>query len=483
MNINDPLRVGAEGVKHDYVPKLNGGQRKHPDTKRYYPLNKKGEVDEWAAIANSQISAANHQAQAAKLQKRNVQDSYMAELRALNEQKYQEQQKEYSLKVDEREIADSNAKTMADQQNELNKQDKSFRKAMGKAYIREMADRQRKRIEDKLKSINEDHANLPDLEKVEAEERLKQKMAQMQLKNDQENLIKQRSLMKANLREQENKAYKEMIQKNAEKEVQNEKEYKNIFSLYENKHKSRVQHHENYLKTHGTSRKPNWEGNCSITELIQQRKDDNGKFDEKKNFDFVKEQIERKQKQRARDGEYLRKSVERRFQQEEFNQKLEKLEKEQAIENQSMYKDLLNKQIKLMEGKNYGTMTQVEKRMNRSDLHGYKHGDHNVNCLIPGINHSHNVGSKALYKKKRNFSQKPEGSLTDRSHAASSNGELPPLSKPISRNTFSNHKRNSYSLNPRPNHHNPITNPLNQYNPYLSDAKMKVVNDHKPFLR
>jgi len=139
------------------------------------------------------------------------------------------------------------------------------------------------------------------------------------------------------------------------------KNISNIFSLYENKHKSRVQHHENYLKTHGTSRKPNWEGNCSITELIQQRKDDNGKFDEKKNFDFVKEQIERKQKQRARDGEYLRKSVERRFQQEEFNQKLEKLEKEQAIENQSMYKDLLNKQIKLMEGKNYGTMTQVEK--------------------------------------------------------------------------------------------------------------------------
>lgn len=75
----------------------------------------------------------------------------------------------------------------------------------------------------------------------------------------------------------------------------------------------------------------------------------------------------------------MRKSVERRFQDEEFNQRLEKLEKDEQKKNQNMYKDLLNKQMGINQGKNFGTMTHVEKRMNRSDLQGFKHGERNIN--------------------------------------------------------------------------------------------------------
>ena len=49
MELNDPLRVAAQGVKSDYNPKL---QNRPPEkSQRYYPINQRnGEVDEWAAL-------------------------------------------------------------------------------------------------------------------------------------------------------------------------------------------------------------------------------------------------------------------------------------------------------------------------------------------------------------------------------------------------------------------------------------------------
>jgi len=58
MNINDPLRVSSEGIKHDYTAKLNGSLNKHTN-KRYYPLDYKGVVNEWAAIVDSQAKDAD----------------------------------------------------------------------------------------------------------------------------------------------------------------------------------------------------------------------------------------------------------------------------------------------------------------------------------------------------------------------------------------------------------------------------------------
>lgn len=41
--------------------------------------------------------------------------------------------------------------------------------------------------------------------------------------------------------------------------------------------------------------------------------------------------------------------------------KLDKLEREEHHKSQMMYKDLLNKQIAIKNGRNLGTMTEVEK--------------------------------------------------------------------------------------------------------------------------
>lgn len=121
--------------------------------------------------------------------------------------------------------------------------------------------------------------------------------------------------------------------------------------------------------------------------------------------------------------------------------------------------------------------------MNRSDLQGYKEGSKNITCLIPGINHSQNVGSKSYKRNLRYPCAEFDTSLTDRSHITPSLSKLPPLNNSMKANSFSTHKRNSYSLNSRSRDHNPITNPLNMYNPNASQAKLRILTDLKPFPR
>ena len=42
---------------------------------------------------------------------------------------------------------------------------------------------------------------------------------------------------------------------------------------------------------------------------------------------------------------------------------------------------------------NYGTMTQEEKRINKSNLHNYKANDHQIIAMIPGIYNIPSVGT------------------------------------------------------------------------------------------
>lgn len=215
MNLNDPLRTRAEGIKNEYPKRLNGKLGSDGHNKKYYPTNNQGVVDEWAAVVNSQVTAANHQANEEKFKKNKAQNDYRAELTTMTEFKNQERQRDYILKATEKEIADNYAKQNEDQQLKLNKEDKNFRKAMGAEYIKEMANKRRKKIADKLKNIKEENATLPNYEKLEAEEHHKNRMAKIQLRDDQETVLRQRKairLRQDNLQQQEDLEYKKSIE-------------------------------------------------------------------------------------------------------------------------------------------------------------------------------------------------------------------------------------------------------------------------------
>lgn len=114
----------------------------------------------------------------------------------------------------------------------------------------------------------------------------------------------------------------------------------------------------------------------------------------KNNYDIVRQQLERKQFERQKDAEFLRKSIEQRFQEDDFNRKIDKLQREETKKTQQQYQEMLNKQIEIKRKMNLGTMTHMEKKLNKSDLHGYKMEDRHVHSLIPGINHFDSIGSK-----------------------------------------------------------------------------------------
>ena len=59
-----------------------------------------------------------------------------------------------------------------------------------------------------------------------------------------------------------------------------------------------------------------------------------------------------------------------------------------------LYRNTLNYQMELK--KNHpklGTMTGHEKRMNKADLHEYKHDGHKIHHLVPGLSNIQSVGS------------------------------------------------------------------------------------------
>ena len=73
----------------------------------------------------------------------------------------------------------------------------------------------------------------------------------------------------------------------------------------------------------------------------------------------------------------------------------------QAMQNRDMYKETLLGQMKIneMAKKNFGKMSMVEKRMNRTDLRAFKNKEKTtVNSMVPGINNVDGVGSKPLMR-------------------------------------------------------------------------------------
>ena len=53
--------------------------------------------------------------------------------------------------------------------------------------------------------------------------------------------------------------------------------------------------------------------------MMHKRYNDNYQKETKKNYDIVKQQLERKQHEREKNAEYFRKSIELRFQEDEYN--------------------------------------------------------------------------------------------------------------------------------------------------------------------
>ncbi len=173
-----------------------------------------------------------------------------------------------------------------------------------------------------------------------------------------------------------------------------------------------------------------------------------------------------------------------------------------------MYRNTLNYQVELR--KNHpklGTMTGHEKKMNKADLRSFRHDDHKVHSMVPGLSNIQSVGSLPTKRigqvvsperpvpspdiKKTNQFKTRNRSMEPNSKSVAS---LPQISQPSPRpmtNLYS-----AYMSQSRPtimtrkeeaaltfergvdrSQHNPLTNPLNdnEGNPYIRRQKKLIL--------
>lgn len=275
---------------------------------------------------------------------------------------------------------------------------------MGQTYIQEMANHKRQMLEDKLRSINEDNIKLKQIQQEGEEERYRQTLSRVQLKRDQESVLKakeEQRLLNESAKDHEKTEFNRMVQQNIQNEINKEVEYKGYFKEYENKHKNRVKQHENYLRNNFNRRygesdlyeNKYIQEKQAIGDIIAKNTMEKQNDMTKKNFDIVKQQLEKKQMDRAKEAEMQRKAIEQRFKDDEYNRQLEKLEKEENTKSKMMYSDFLKKQVNMKKSQNYAAMTDTELKINRSDVPNLSH-HRSVQSLIPGINHVDSIGSK-----------------------------------------------------------------------------------------
>jgi hypothetical protein len=371
MDINDPLRVSAQGVKSDYSHKIekyynhnngaNGGftLKKH---KRYYPSDQKGQIDEWKAIVDTQVEDARIKKNKEDKQKKNSQNTYYEELGYLHNVKEENRNFNEYQKEEERAEIDQTMQLLNSKQRELNNEDKKFKQAMGHSYIKEMANHRKQQQEQKLRSINEDNIKLKDIEKMTQKELLDHKMQKLKLKYEKESDLKLKQDLRKeemNQREREKYEYNQMILDNTKREQIQEQEYRKKFKFHDIE--NRMKNYEEFMKNNSSNRTVNWKDDDALRDKIVRRTMAKHQNETMKNFEIVKMQLERKQQERAKDAELQRKAIEQRFKDDEFNKKLDRLEKEENKKNQILYQDMLSKQIQLKTGNNLGTMTHSEK--------------------------------------------------------------------------------------------------------------------------
>lgn len=165
-----------------------------------------------------------------------------------------------------------------------------------------------------------------------------------------------------------------------------------------------------------------------------------------------------------------------------MNKKITLLEKQENRKNKQMYYNSLNQQLHLKSSNNTGSFSYRDTRSNSELPDINQH--HRSHMIMPGLDHINSVGSKPLCRRGVSISPVKENLKID----YSLNEKLNTLRKSESRSSLRNSGTRNDELKKRYNSmnrnkteliqsHNPITNPLNMYNPYSKNARMQVVNE------
>lgn len=79
-NLIDPLKLGSYGVKRPLEEKQERIKELEANHKRYYPVDNRGNLDEWAAVIKNQEEQYKNEMERKRIEKRQNQKQYYAEL-------------------------------------------------------------------------------------------------------------------------------------------------------------------------------------------------------------------------------------------------------------------------------------------------------------------------------------------------------------------------------------------------------------------
>eukprot|EP00347_Sterkiella_histriomuscorum_P005753 403355400 len=331
--IEDPFKLRTYGVKKPLDLKEDKIQKLLDDNKRYYPINRNGQVDEWSAVIKHQAEQYNLEIQQKAQFDAQQKKKYFDEL--LKAEEYKKQQKSIQEVTLRRELEIQQQYTLQNQNftKQINDQRIDLKRKIGQLNQRQLQDIQQQ-------------TQLQQENKIELESQIIEKAKRDQSNYESLMQMKKQMYQQVQLEDLENKRQKQyplsQISTNSLIDI-----------LAKNNSQSQEWRKLNLHTTRDSNR----------NQLIV--KDKHKEFQQKQ---LIEDQ---------KDAQHYLK----------FVSSTELQMRDQKKQAQNSYRQILDKQLKISEimHKNSGTMTNQEKKMNKRDLGAYKIYENNQYALIPGV--------------------------------------------------------------------------------------------------
>ncbi len=296
------------------------------------------------------------------------------ELKQMNERKYHQ-------------FVHDSYKATVNMHNEKQKEDQ----------LKEKEDERRKmiQIQQDLNKEKQRNAQMKSQRAVEASTQIELKKKREEIERMEEYAKKQEEL--------------KLMKTNATLEEQREKQYKDFFKQYDSNMSKRMERHVSNVTTQEVERqtklneleRKNHE--VRLEQQMQQELDQ----ETKRKLDILNANLTNKgmighhENEKHQTRLAYNDRIAFRKQQEEQQKKALDARKKDEQQKKDIYRETLNYQTQIAEinKDRFGTMTQVEKEMNRPDLNSYKHQNNQVTGMVPGLHNLSSIGSAPTLRK------------------------------------------------------------------------------------
>jgi len=483
MELVDPLRVKSYGIKKDKSQKAENLKTIDDDNRRWYPVDYKGRVDEWGAVVKLQTEIFQKEQEIGKEMKQMQSKSYMTELDQMRYRQLQEKQSELDKKKVEYEEVMVKKRNFEEFNENKKQEEKLFQQYLADQYDSNMKLLKQKEGEAKRTMQYEEQGRIERAQRELEEMRQRQISKFRKFGEEQKELLEYKDYLKKGEEDRKLESKKEsaqLFEQNAQREIKNEQNYKQIFVDFDNKLQKQMRNYQEKALS------PQQEKDYRMREIIDNNeKERNRQLKEKETMDnerrknnqrytqdTQKNQMGEKEAQKEREKEAYQRYCEEVKKRSDDYQEQVRRQKEEDSRQKKVYADTLEMQKNWKDAaKNqYGNMTQNEKLLNKNDLQAFKNYETRVSGMVPGQRTSMYNGSPIL-----------KGAQDMVLSNSTSARELPKmasiLAKRGSEGAYESNKEQRRSISPTNNgSYNPITNPIPSYNqnPYMSKERMMV---------